>query len=311
MATAYYFAYGSNMDAEQMRTRGADFTERSRANLQGFVLTFNKIAGGTDPKQGEGKGNVAPHADGVVEGALYAILDAGLKSLDRREGYPSHYSRTVLKVRRDDGTEVEAWVYIAQPNMVKEGLRPTKEYLRRYLNGKDLLSAKYFQKLQGTETLDKWILIDTHIFDCIDEDPSFTKALSDRIGEGRLKLQITHIQKDEIEAMRDEKVEERERLLNLIDVLSIETIATKGAVYGISKYGLSTYDEGTDLDYLRNQNKKENPTRDALIFNTAMLEEVDIFVSNDTRRAKKLKSLRPKITVMSFDEFTQFISSMT
>src|SRR2546426_12322578 len=110
MATVYYFAYGSNMDAEQMRTRGADFTERSRAILKGFVLKFNKIAAGMNAKKGEGKGNVASMADGLVEGALYAMTE-GLKSLDSNEGYPSHYDRRVLNVQRDDRTEVDAWVY--------------------------------------------------------------------------------------------------------------------------------------------------------------------------------------------------------
>src|SRR2546427_10131784 len=103
MATVYYFAYGSNMDAEQMRARKADFTERSRAILKGFVLKFDKIAAGPDAKKGEGKGNVASVGGGLVEGALYAMT-AGLESLDSHEGYTYHYDRRVLKVQRDDRT---------------------------------------------------------------------------------------------------------------------------------------------------------------------------------------------------------------
>jgi gamma-glutamylcyclotransferase (GGCT)/AIG2-like uncharacterized protein YtfP len=299
------------MDPEQMNDRGVKFTERRPAKLSGHILKFNKVAAGSKAKKGEGKGNVAGSPEGFVEGALYTILEEGLEGLDRCEGYPEHYGKIMLRVKLDDGTMEEAWVYIAQPHMVAEGLRPTKEYLGHYLKGKDLLSTEYYQKLRDVETFDKWILIDTHIFDCIDADPAFRMALSERIGSGRLKLQITHIQRDEIEAMDEEKAEKRGRLLNLIDVLSVEMIPTKGAVYGTSKYGLATYDEGTDLDYLRNQSKKENPTRDALIFNTATLEEVDIFVSNDVRRVNRLKSVKPEITVMSFEEFKRFISSVT
>jgi len=45
-------------------------------------------------------------------------------------------------------------VYIAQPNMIEEGLKPTKEYLAHYLEGKDLLSPEYYGMLKNIETLD-------------------------------------------------------------------------------------------------------------------------------------------------------------
>jgi len=151
-----YFAYGSNIDPKQMKERGAPFTEREHAVLKGYILKFNKKATAMDAKKGEGKGNIECDPTGAIntEGALYAIMKSGLNKLDCSEGYPKHYDRKEMDVCLDDGTKVKAWVYIAQPDMVQDGLKPTKEYLSHYLKGKDLLSPTYYQWLEKTETLD-------------------------------------------------------------------------------------------------------------------------------------------------------------
>ncbi len=54
----------------------------------------------------------------------------------------------------DDGEEVEALSYVAKPDKVKDGLRPSKEYLNHLLRGCDLLSREYCQKLKRWKTLD-------------------------------------------------------------------------------------------------------------------------------------------------------------
>ncbi len=129
--TVRYFAYGSNMDVRQMRERGARFTDRRRAVLKGYILKFNKKASGPNAKKGEGKGNVEPDPAGAwnTEGAVYTITKEGLEGLDSKEGYPEHYDRKEMEVYLDDGSEVRAWVYVAQPKMIKDGLKPTREYL--------------------------------------------------------------------------------------------------------------------------------------------------------------------------------------
>jgi len=92
--------------------------------------------------------------NGIVEGVLYDIADSDLKILDRYEGYPSHYERIKVVVRMDDGKMVEAVTYVAKPDKVREGLKPSKEYLNHLLKGCDLLSEEYCRKLRKLETLD-------------------------------------------------------------------------------------------------------------------------------------------------------------
>jgi cation transport regulator ChaC len=90
----------------------------------------------------------------LLRALLYSITKSGLEGLDMNEGYPRHYDRRELGVNLEDGSRVNALVYIAQPYMVEEGLKPSKKYLARYLKGKDILSPQYYQRLKNTPTVD-------------------------------------------------------------------------------------------------------------------------------------------------------------
>ena len=152
-----YFAYGSNMNQEQMKERGIHFLERKHAILRGYRLEFNKLAS-RNPQ--EGYANIVPNENEIVEGILYEISDLDLPELDKYEGYheheeyPNHYNRIKVKVKLDDGQEIEATTYIANSAKVREGLKPSREYLNHLLEGKGILSETYYQKLKSWETLD-------------------------------------------------------------------------------------------------------------------------------------------------------------
>jgi len=147
-----YFAYGSNMDPERMRERSISFSQRIRAVLKGYRLEFNKVAS-RNPQ--EGYANVVKFENGIVEGVLYEIPDSDLSKLDRFEGYPNHYNRVKVKVKLNDGQEVEAVAYIAQPNKMRDGLKPSRDYLDHLLAAKDILSESYRRKLEAWQPLDQ------------------------------------------------------------------------------------------------------------------------------------------------------------
>jgi gamma-glutamylcyclotransferase len=149
-----YFAYGSNMDPERMSERSVSFSQRTHAILKGYRLDFNKVAS-RNPQ--EGYANVVKFENGIVEGVLYEILDSDLSKLDAHEGYPDHYDRVKVKVNLNDGQEVEAVAYIAQPNKVRDGLKPSRDYLDHLLAAKDLLSEAYRRKLEALQPLDEWV----------------------------------------------------------------------------------------------------------------------------------------------------------
>ena len=153
-----YLAYGSNINSERMRDREIGFLTREHAVLGGWRLKFNKVAF-RNPK--EGYANIVKDEEGIVEGVLYEIRESDLSNresdlskLDGYEGHPKHYKRTKVKVKLDNGREVEAITYIAQKDKIREGLKPTREYLNHLLKGCDILSEEYCEKLKRWETLD-------------------------------------------------------------------------------------------------------------------------------------------------------------
>lgn len=146
-----YFAYGSNMDPARMSERNVNFLSRKHAILKNHSLQFNKVAT-ANPK--EGKGNIVPDEKDFVEGALYDIKQSDEKKLDRYEVYPDDYDKIPVRVKLDNGIEIDSFTYIAQPNKISNGLKPTKEYLSHYLAAKDILSKRYYKKLKSWPTLD-------------------------------------------------------------------------------------------------------------------------------------------------------------
>ena len=189
-----YFAYGSNMNQERMKTRKTNFQFRTGAVLKGYELTFNKKAGFSrtgygsalnptthelkarktlwtdkskyassaikkrtkfqDPE--EGYANVIKNPDSEVQGALYVIPEEGLKKLDSCEGFPEHYYREVLEVECANGVVVEAIVYIATAQKQEENLLPTDTYLNHLLKGVDIMTDDYFQKLAKQKTVSEF-----------------------------------------------------------------------------------------------------------------------------------------------------------
>ena len=140
-----YFAYGSNMDPERMKERRINFSKREHAILEGWRLNFNKIA---SQNPNEGYANIEVDDGNVVEGVLYTIQDADIEKLNRYEGCPKHYIKLKVRVKLDSSEEEEAITYVANPDKVREGLKPSKDYLNHLLKGCDLLSEEYCKKLR-------------------------------------------------------------------------------------------------------------------------------------------------------------------
>ena len=147
----WYFAYGSNMDAGRLATRNVEFAERIAGRLDGWQLTFDKIA--REPA-GAGAGNIVLRPGAVVHGTLNSLRDEGFAILDRFEGVAGgHYERRSCRwyaptpeppLRRSP-----TWRSRSGP-----GLRPTRAYLCFLLAGRDLLPADYFESLKATPTFD-------------------------------------------------------------------------------------------------------------------------------------------------------------
>ena len=139
--SSWYFAYGSNMNPQRMRTRGLSFSEALAGQLQGYELCFNKRA---NDRPGTAYANIRHRQNAVVEGVLYRLDDpAEILKMDPFEGTPIFYSRERLPVLTAQGT-LPGWVYVANPAWRCDGLTPTRAYVEDLVAGRDYLSPPYW-----------------------------------------------------------------------------------------------------------------------------------------------------------------------
>ena len=122
-----YFAYGSNMDFEQLNEREIKFDLIGKGILTNYKLCFNKQANGSLIK---GYANITYDLNSEVEGLLFEIEN--IEDLDWHEGFPTHYKKEMVEIIFD-GKPIQALVYIANENKIKSGLKPTKDYLSHLL----------------------------------------------------------------------------------------------------------------------------------------------------------------------------------
>ena len=119
----HYFAYGSNLDLEQMRRRCPSARALRVAILRGYRLGF---AGRSALWSGGGVATLWPASDEWVKGVLYELAEAELARLDRFEGHPVAYCREQRLVEDEFGMVHSAQIYL------KRGARkskPSKAYL--------------------------------------------------------------------------------------------------------------------------------------------------------------------------------------
>ena len=131
----WYFAYGSNMSETRIKERDVDYSDRIKGKLKGYKLVFNKRS---KKYPHQGFANVMLQEATIVRGVLYRTDEASLGHLDHFEGYPEHYTRQILPIDTLDNGQVDAVVYLAQPEHLAENLEVTSDYLDLLLQGKDL-----------------------------------------------------------------------------------------------------------------------------------------------------------------------------
>jgi hypothetical protein len=133
--TVLYFAYGSNMSWEQMRTRCASARFVCPAELRDHRLAFRRYS----PKRKCGVADAVPEPGASVWGVVYDLAPPELALLDRHEGYlpgreRNGYTRELRAVQPcGGGHPIDAFVYFATPD--EDVPPPSSEYLRLLVDG--------------------------------------------------------------------------------------------------------------------------------------------------------------------------------
>jgi gamma-glutamylcyclotransferase (GGCT)/AIG2-like uncharacterized protein YtfP len=137
---------------------------------------FNKISGAYP---GHGVANVVAERGYDVVGVLYEVDRPGIEALDGFEGVRGgHYIRTEMLVQLNDGTAVSAYVYVAHPNKVEDGLTPHEDYFYHLEQGLDLLGeggADYLKlaRLEARVTDDERFLSELDLPRVNEDDSEF------------------------------------------------------------------------------------------------------------------------------------------
>jgi hypothetical protein len=115
----YYFAYASNLNKQQMKSRCPDARPRFTATLPNYKLVFT----GWSREWRGGKATIKSLRGEKVRGAIYEVGDAGMRQLDK---YEPGYVRFNVTVYDEDNQPHQAVTYIKSGQL--EESMPSREY---------------------------------------------------------------------------------------------------------------------------------------------------------------------------------------
>jgi gamma-glutamylcyclotransferase (GGCT)/AIG2-like uncharacterized protein YtfP len=154
-----YFAYGSNMNWDQIRSRcpSAQFVFVARA--EGYVLAFTRFS----QNRKCGVADIVASAGNSVWGVVFDIPNNEIGQLDKSEGYRSErarelnaYERSQMDVicQEEAKSPIAVWTYfvVSRSNLP---LKPNGEYKALILDGARHwgLPAAYIERLERIGTL--------------------------------------------------------------------------------------------------------------------------------------------------------------
>ena len=129
MVERLYFAYGSNINLEQMAERCPAAEAVGTAVLDGYELLFR------GNRRGDGVATIEPLPGNQVHGLLWRLTPACEQSLDSYEGYPHLYEKQNLLVRAADGKEIVVMVYVMTGERWRYPIIPSNAYYEGILQG--------------------------------------------------------------------------------------------------------------------------------------------------------------------------------
>jgi cation transport regulator ChaC len=151
-----YFAYGSNMDWEQMRMRCPSSSFVTTATLPGHRLAFTRRS----KIRKCGVADVVPAPFGEVWGVVYRIVRrADIERLDRREGFRARgrmnaYQRRTVHVHANGNPMRRMSVDVYQARRHVLAPPPSEDYMGHLLRGAHhwALPATYIAALERVPT---------------------------------------------------------------------------------------------------------------------------------------------------------------
>lgn len=153
-----YFAYGSNMDWDQIHERCPSARFVCTAKAVGYRLAFTRFS----TKRQCGAADIVQSDRDEVWGAVFQIDETDIRKLDESEGYHPNrpremnaYEPTEIQVLRDGGeydlVTVRTYTVVKKLN---PNPKPSVQYKRLMIDGArhSRLPPKYIEELERIET---------------------------------------------------------------------------------------------------------------------------------------------------------------
>lgn len=153
-----YFAYGSNMDEDDLNRWCkrkclplVKFLSVSPSKLDGYKLVFNHYS----VCRKAGAANIMESGDDYVCGLLIEINKDALFTIQKKEGYPKTYDEIRVDVEKFDGAQVPSVITykVVKSKEKPEHQPPTKEYIQLIISNakKYNFPAEYINYLTSIE----------------------------------------------------------------------------------------------------------------------------------------------------------------
>jgi len=127
--TLLYFAYGSNMNTNQMAFRCPDAQVVETVRLENYQLVFRSNG------FGRGVATILPEKGSHVDGVLWRISPKDEQSLDRYEGFPHLYGKETMTVQTQTGRRIPVMAYTMSAPYRDAPAWPSWEYLNGIITG--------------------------------------------------------------------------------------------------------------------------------------------------------------------------------
>ena len=148
------FAYGSNMDPNQLANKGIKMRNPRIAKLEGYKFGFTKVSTWDgklgQPTRKNGKANITQCEDSNLWGVLLDLTEDEVVIMDDSEGTAKgHYRREDVNVVTDSGL-ITAVTYVACTDKLISNTSPLDWYLKHVTDGaeKQGLPPEYVKQIE-------------------------------------------------------------------------------------------------------------------------------------------------------------------
>jgi gamma-glutamylcyclotransferase (GGCT)/AIG2-like uncharacterized protein YtfP len=149
--TVRFFAVGTNMDEDRLRTWVPAARRLTIASLRGFTLRWHKRSAAG----GKLAAHRTDHPDDVVWGVVYEVDGLDWQRIDEGQRAAGYREERVTVVG-PDGAEHDASVYVARAEMIDGSMMPTRSYRDPIVDAArgNGLPAAYVEELARTPVVD-------------------------------------------------------------------------------------------------------------------------------------------------------------